>query len=87
MKREDFIFVFVKCLGLYILVTYLPSFITTSVAAWIVLSHPIANPASPSNLYTFQGPILGAIMLMISFQLVFNTNRMAAWVQRNDKKG
>lgn len=85
MTRKDLIFVFVKCLGLYIAATALPSFISSSVLAWIYFSHPSpTGPAGAALVYALQGPLLGALGLIIGFQLIFNTNAMSSWIQRND---
>ncbi|CAN5630095.1 hypothetical protein BH09VER1_BH09VER1_14780 [soil metagenome] len=87
MSRQDLIFVFVKCLGLYIVATALPSFITSSVSAWLYFTHP-ANPSATIAplIYAIQGPAVGALGLIVGFQLLFNTSSMASWIQRNDPK-
>lgn len=87
MKREDLIFAFVKCLGLYVTATALPGFITGSVLAWLYFTHPSPqNTAVAPLLYSIQGPLLSALGLIIGFQLLFNTTAMSNWIQRNDKK-
>lgn len=85
MTRKDLIFVFVKCLGLYVVATAIPSFVATSVNAWIFFSHPSSSQTAPQVMLTLQGPIIGALALIIGFQLLFNTTSMSNWIQRNDK--
>ncbi len=86
MSRKDLIFVFVKCLGLFVVATALPNFISSSVLAWVYFSHPSpTTPAGAPLVFALQGPLLGAVGLIIGFQLLFNTTAMSNWIQRNDK--
>ena len=87
MTKEDWTFLFTRLLGLYLLVTYLPSFLTSTITFMMSLSfdvnsrYPSHGPGFP---YQWQGPVISAIVMSIGAIMTFKTKKVIAFIQRSD---
>jgi hypothetical protein len=84
MTRDDWTLISVRFLGLYLIATYLGSFITAVSTLIIVLSQSPDYRNMP--ITTWQAPIVTTIALTIGCVLVSQSRSIATVLQKADKK-
>lgn len=86
MNKTDWLHLFLKALGLYLIVNNIPTFVTTTFSLVMVVSQG-ANPnLSASRLFLWQGPIVSVFSILIGLFLIYQTKSLAAWALGVDKK-
>lgn len=86
MNKTDWLQLFLKALGLYLIVNNIPTFVTTTFSLVMVLSQG-ANPSlNASRLFLWQGPIVSVLSIGIGVFLIVQTKSLAAWALGFDKK-
>jgi hypothetical protein len=87
VNKTDWLHLFIKALGLYLIVNNIPTLVTTTFSLVMVLSQA-ANPnLNASRLFLWQGPIVSIFSIGIGLFLILQTKPIARWALGDiDKK-
>lgn len=79
MNKTDWLQLFLKALGLYLIATPLPALVSTSFSLVMVLSQGGNSQISASQLFLWQGPIVAVVSILIGLVLIYQSKALAAW--------
>lgn len=83
MNKNDWTILFVRVVGLYLVVTHLATFATTAASLAIALTQAVDR--RQVAIYLWQGPVVSALVLAIGLLLIFKASTISAIIQKNDK--
>ena len=81
MTKHDWLVLFVRVLGLYLIGTYLGSFVASLVACVAVILQK-----TPTDIYVWKAPMVSGIVLIIGLVLVFAAPGVARVIEGDDRK-
>lgn len=85
MTKNDWTVLFVRVVGLYLVATHLATFTTTTASLIVALSQAMDKRQVLSNIYSWQGPVVSALVLVIGLLLIFRASTVSTMIQKNDK--
>jgi hypothetical protein len=82
MTKDDWTILFVRLVGLYLLVTHLATFATTTAGLILALTQ---NPRGPNTLYIWQSPVVSLIVLLVAIFLITKAATINRILQKYDR--
>lgn len=85
MTKSDWLTLFIRILGLYLIGTHFASFVTTT-SSLIVLATRPGGLRAVTEIYPYQGPVVSAIVLAVGLVFLFRAPLFTAMIERRDKR-